>query len=1288
MWLMLAALLQFGDPDANGDALPKVPAGFEVTEWAREPLVRQPCSLAFDGRGRMFVGMGPQYRNPLPETPGDSVMLLEDTNGDGRCDRTHEFARGFNTIQGLAWRGRDLWIANAPDLTICRDLNGDDVADEYVRLYTDLGNLEHGLHGLTWAADGRLYMSKGNSKGLTEAGRIAPRAFRELWGVTAPEGTPDLPPAAVFGPDSYKRTYHDPADDWGREGGVLRCEADGSGLEIVSGGFRNPWDIAVDSSMEWLGTDNDQNQGDRVFTPFLGAHFGWNHAWSSHWSLERHLPTAPVSGPLFEGSGTGVVYCDLPTFPSEYRRVFFVNDWLRKATFVWRPAWQGALMVPRGGDWELFADGAGALYRPTDLEPGPDGALYVLGWSRGYGAEWRDGQFVSEGRVFRIRWAGAGASPHLENLSTFTESTTTQELIAAFGGILPARRTEAQLELLRRGNTVLKELCEAIERGGLDEQQETWAVWTLARLFPADVSGDAWFEQQLRAAGASASLRRQCVRILADRRIRTGRSDRLPAVVRDLLGSLDVRERLAAVLALQQVREGESLDSLLELLGAETDPVVVYAGWQTLRRITDRGVQERLLEDGRPGVRRAAFLSLAESGWMQRPLAERFAQTDPAAALWLEKTADGAESVVIRGRPLSVGGAPGMDAVPGDALKSPVIAPSVVRGVRAKSGRKYEVQAGGVRDGAVMFSDRSYRFRGVPEELAGADLIRTANDDDGMQGEDCVQFELLVPATVIVGLDERTAVVPAWLQRDYEPLEGHLDADHWRMRLYRRSFPAGPVVLGGNTEDGRSGGKSNYTVILLPQLLETEQLSEPATVAGAEALLAGASVERGQLLFGHPRGAGCVRCHSLDGGVNGFGPALGDIGRRSGSRQILQSIVEPSAVITEGFAQQIVQTVEGVVHAGVLLEESGLAVTIGLATGERLVVRKSEIEERRSERISAMPEFRGRLANRDVADLTVYLLTQKSVPRASASDGQARPVLSPGALVEGITELPDRLKLADRWGEIGEFVFADPRIRRPYFANLKTVSGFQVTRNHPPVEGTDALDHDTMHPGLWLGFGALGGSDFWRNRGVMEHVGFVVRPEERDGVIRFGTECILKDESGRVVGRMQHHLRVEIWQGQRRIQWVAEILADSGDLVFGDQEEMGFGARVATGLTEKSGGRIMNSEGQETAAGTWGRAADWCDYSAEVGGERRGILLLASPRNFRRSWWHNRDYGVFVANAFGRAAMGQGPRSEFVVKRGERMRLSYAALLHEGEAFDPAAAWSELERSESDSVKK
>jgi glucose/arabinose dehydrogenase len=121
-WFSFAALghgsawAQFEDKASDLQALPKVPAEFEVTLFASEPLVRQPCSMAFDERGRLFVGMGPQYRNPTPETPGDSVVIVLDTDGDGLADQTKEFATGFNAIQGLSWHGRDLWVANAPDL--------------------------------------------------------------------------------------------------------------------------------------------------------------------------------------------------------------------------------------------------------------------------------------------------------------------------------------------------------------------------------------------------------------------------------------------------------------------------------------------------------------------------------------------------------------------------------------------------------------------------------------------------------------------------------------------------------------------------------------------------------------------------------------------------------------------------------------------------------------------------------------------------------------------------------------------------------------------------------------------------------------------------------------------------------------------------------------------------------------------------------------------------------------------------------------------------------------------
>ena len=91
------------------DDFPLVPGDVEVVLFAKEPLVRNPCGIAFDEKGRLCVGMGPQYRKPKPDTPGDSVWILLDQDGDGVADGRKEFASGFNAIQSLAWRGF-LWL--------------------------------------------------------------------------------------------------------------------------------------------------------------------------------------------------------------------------------------------------------------------------------------------------------------------------------------------------------------------------------------------------------------------------------------------------------------------------------------------------------------------------------------------------------------------------------------------------------------------------------------------------------------------------------------------------------------------------------------------------------------------------------------------------------------------------------------------------------------------------------------------------------------------------------------------------------------------------------------------------------------------------------------------------------------------------------------------------------------------------------------------------------------------------------------------------------------------------
>jgi hypothetical protein len=88
--------------------------------------------------------------------------------------------------------------------------------------------------------------------------------------------------------------------------------------------------------------------------------------------------------------------------------------------------------------------------------------------------------------------------------------------------------------------------------------------------------------------------------------------------------------------------------------------------------------------------------------------------------------------------------------------------------------------------------------------------------------------------------------------------------------------------------------------------------------------------------------------------------------------------------------------------------------------------------------------------------------------------------------------------------------------------------------------------------------------------------------------------------------------------------------------------------------------------------------AQWCDYSGSSAQGRGGITLIPDPRNFRPCWWHTRDYGLMVANPFGRAAMRQGSPSRVTVERGEPFRMRFAIVLHDGDDYDPAERFDEV----------
>lgn len=265
-----------------------------------------------------------------------------------------------------------------------------------------------------------------------------------------------------------------------------------------------------------------------------------------------------------------------------------------------------------------------------------------------------------------------------------------------------------------------------------------------------------------------------------------------------------------------------------------------------------------------------------------------------------------------------------------------------------------------------------------------------------------------------------------------------------------------------------------------------------------------------------------------------------------------------------------------------------------------------------------------------------------------------------------VQQKPDRVLITDGGQPVATYVFRDDKILRPYFANVHAPGGIQVTRNHPPVPNADATDHDTMHPGVWLAFGDLSGQDFWRNKARIVHVRFVEPPAVRDGQVTFTAENSFQATDGGEICKQTSRLTLAARPAGYLLIWDATFRPEQREMVFGDQEEMGLGIRVATPIAVKQGGTILDAMGRRNDREVWGNAADWCDYSGTIAGRHAGITTMCDPQNFRPSWLHARDYGALVINPFGQQAFRKGLASKVVVRPGESFRLRYGVLLHAG----------------------
>ncbi len=281
-------------------ALPKVAPGWTIEVVAEAPKIVFPTAVVAAPDGTVYLGQDPMDMPGPPTRPIDSVVAIKD-------GRVRVFADHLWSVMGLEWIDDTLYVVHAPFLSAFTDTDGDGKADRRVDLITGLGPdvpgfsgiNDHVASGIRLGMDGFLYVSFGD-KGI-------PRGVGKDGATIRVEG-----------------------------GGVLRIRPDGTGLEVVSTGERNPLSVALSASDEVFtyGNDDDSKKWPNSLTHHVvGGHYGYPYQF-----LTEPRKCLPIVAGQLGGSGTQGVCYNEDGLPASSRGDFFFCDWglRREDLFVTR----------------------------------------------------------------------------------------------------------------------------------------------------------------------------------------------------------------------------------------------------------------------------------------------------------------------------------------------------------------------------------------------------------------------------------------------------------------------------------------------------------------------------------------------------------------------------------------------------------------------------------------------------------------------------------------------------------------------------------------------------------------------------------------------------------------------------------------------------------------------------------------------------------------------------------------------------------------------------------------
>lgn len=959
--------------------------GLVATTYAHEPMLLSPSAIDIDARGRVWVAEIVNYRGHNGKRPeGDRIVILDDTDGDGRADTSTVFFQSpeIDSPHGVCVLGRTVLVSAKGAIHRLIDTDGDDRADVHEKLFTGIGGEQHdhGAHQVMFGPDGRLYFNVGNDGGQIRDKNGQP--ITDLAGNTISQD---------------RRPY--------QQGLVFRCEPDGSRVETLGWNFRNNWEVTVDSFGTIWQSDNDDdgNQGVRINFVMEFGNYGYRDEFTgAGWGEDRtniepeiprrhwHLNDPGVVPNLLQtgaGSPTGIMVYEGSLLPEVFRNQVIHCDA--------GPNVVRAYPVDRSGaGWsariENILEGTGdKWFRPSDVVAAPDGSLMVADWyDPGVGGHAMGD--LDHGRLYRVAPAGA-----VLKTPTFDFSTPEGAAEALKSPALSVRYL-AYTALQEFGERARPSL-EAIWRDP-NPRFRARALWLLGALDPAAAVQTALADADadLRVTGLRLARRRQLdviplvarlvndpsahVRREAAIALRHGASPEVPKLWAALARQHDGKDRwYLEALGIAADRQWDAcLDAWLADLGGE-DRIASSAA---ARDIVWRSRAARS-----PGLI-ARLITAPESAKGQemrylRALDFQAGEAKAAALQGLVATVgarpDNADLMAV-----VLGKLPAFDA----AQAAPEVKAALDRFLAS-------------RDGTDTFFDYVERFnlrdqmpallhhaRSAPDQKAGRQALRqlvawgelaTVEKLVADAGDRAPQFLESLGAT---GQKAAVSLLAKWIRSGPATLRVPAVAALGRSRGGEQALLAmaeadtlpddaakaeAGRVLGGSSDESIRHRATQVlaSMVRIPEGVALPPIAELATRTG--------DAESGRGVFTLL----CATCHQIGADGIAFGPALTEIGSKLPKEGLLASIIDPNQGISFGYEGWSVETKDGTTLVGLITSETDDSLTLRAVGGLDTRIRKADVTRREKMSASLMTALAPAMTEKQMVDLVEYLSGQR-----------------------------------------------------------------------------------------------------------------------------------------------------------------------------------------------------------------------------------------------------------------------------------------------------------------------